>query len=124
MIVHDTPVAYSEKYGPSAHLCSTLVGDEGKEELIAFAQGIGLKVQWIQKEDQPTEHFDIFKGKLAAAKKAGAVLVNRDQIVAVWDRKRHHLGRPMIVFKTLDECIETIGTIAPFQSGRQTGMAL
>lgn len=42
------------------------------EELLAMADRIGVKAQWLQFPGQPTEHFDICRSKRALAVAAGA----------------------------------------------------
>ena len=88
MLFFDPPTLWLAKYGPSAHLESDQIGPEGRAELMAFARSIGLRPEWIQKAGTPDEHFDIFKGKLAAARRAGAVEVSRAEAVDKWHAKR------------------------------------
>jgi hypothetical protein len=56
----------------SCHMMSTLEGEEGTAELVAFAKRIGLKPEWIQKPGTTHEHFDLTERRRAAALKAGA----------------------------------------------------
>ncbi len=69
-----------------------------KEELIEFARGIGLKAAWFQtckhsRACRPPEncvhwHFDVTKSKRAAAVAAGAVEIDRHQMVALLTARR------------------------------------
>ena len=88
MIIFDTPSVWKEKYGPSAHLMSTLSGAEGTRELKEFAKKIGLKPYYIQKPGTEYEHFDIFKSGLEKAQKAGAKQVTRRELVEAIRKKR------------------------------------
>lgn len=73
----------------SAHLMSTLSGDAGTRELIAFARALGLHPSWIQYRGQPKEHFDVLGDrKHAAALAAGAELVAPRRLVEVMRAKR------------------------------------
>jgi len=61
---------------------------DSTEELLAMVDLIGVARQWIQKQGQPEEHFDIAKSKRALALANGAVEADRETIVAVIRRKR------------------------------------
>lgn len=54
---------------------SHMVADT-KEELLQMADAIGVHRKWIQKENTPSEHFDICVSKRAKAIKAGAVEIS------------------------------------------------
>lgn len=88
MIIIDAPIEWDPKYGPSCHLMSDIVGDEGTAELVAFARKIGLKTQWIQKKGTAYEHFDTFRSMTQAALDAGAKLVDRRTFVGVIKSKK------------------------------------
>lgn len=47
-----------------------------REELLVFARGIGLRLEWRQSWDTPTYHFDVTPGKRSQAIRAGAVPVD------------------------------------------------
>lgn len=91
-IVLDPAVAWPHglgpRVGPSSHLCSDLLGDEGHAELMAFARRIGMRPQWLQKPGTEHEHFDVFGSRRPRAIAAGAREVTRREIVEVWRRKR------------------------------------
>jgi len=55
-------------------------------ELLAMADTIGIDRKWFQAQSHP--HFDICKAKRAAAIKAGAIPVDRHQLVATMKRYR------------------------------------
>lgn len=73
MIVFDTPrPTGSGRFRRTAHMASTLPGEEGTQELLEFGRKIGLKPQWLQHKGEDKEHFDLFDGKIAHAKGRGA----------------------------------------------------
>lgn len=90
MIVLDTPrPCRFHHYRQTAHLASTIFGVAGTEELLEFGRRIGLEPRWLQRRGEPTEHFDLFDGRIEAAVVAGAELVSsRDFIVRVVRAKR------------------------------------
>lgn len=92
------------KMGPSCHMCSTLHGEEGTAELVAFAVKIGMRRSWLQHPGDEYEHFDLFGDRRARAVRAGAVDVTARQIADVWATKR---GRLQVVYATraqVDAC--------------------
>lgn len=82
MVVYHAPFAVRfRRFRQSTHLCSTLQGEAGTDELLVFARRIGLKPQWIQSPGTYKEHFDVFDKKIEALGPAGATLLNRDDFV-------------------------------------------
>lgn len=65
----------------SCHMMSTLEGEDGRLELIAFAKKLGMKAAWIQYPGTHRQHFD-----LVAAKRAKAVALGAAEVSARWDR--------------------------------------
>lgn len=59
---------------------------DGIDELLAMADTIGVNRKWFQPKSHP--HFDICKAKRAKAIAAGAVEVDRRQLVNVMKRYR------------------------------------
>lgn len=58
-----------------SHLMSDLPGQDGTDELIAFARRLGLNPAWIQHEGKPIEHFDLTEPKRQQAIRLGAVSI-------------------------------------------------
>lgn len=86
MILFDTPRACVgadafRRYKRTAHLGSTLRGTEGTAELLAFAARIGLKAEWLQASGDAKEHFDLFDGRIGAARALGAIEVTPREFV-------------------------------------------
>lgn len=88
MIARDKVLPWGHRLGSSCHLFSTLHGADGTRELLAFTVRIGLREAWIQFRGLPKEHFDLFRGRVAAADAAGAVLFDRRQFVNTIRTKR------------------------------------
>lgn len=83
MILIDEPRDVTfRRFKRTAHCMSTLLGAAGTAELVAFCRRLGMKPQWLQKPGDPTEHFDLFDGRLDAAIKAGAEVVSGRELVA------------------------------------------
>lgn len=82
------PHGLGPRMGPSAHLCSTVPGEAGTEELVAFALRIGMRRSWLQRPGTEHEHFDVFGARRARAVKAGAVELTVAGIAGVWGAKR------------------------------------
>lgn len=76
----------------TAHLVSTLPGEEGTAELLAFGARLGLKAAWLQHRGQPREHFDLMNGRCQAAQDAGAV-ADRRLLVEAIKAKRDSVSR-------------------------------
>ena len=71
------------------HVISTLPGEGGTAELLAFAERCGLKERWIMERGTSKEHFDLFGGAISRAEQAGAVLADRHHFVtAIKDKRR------------------------------------
>ena len=80
------------RMGPSCHMCSTLHGEVGTEELVAFAMKIGMRRSWLQHPGTEHEHFDLFGARRARAVSAGAVEITARALAAdVWAVKRARL---------------------------------
>lgn len=84
----------------SSHMMTTLQGEPGKAELIAFAKRLGLRADWIQYPGTPRQHFDLVASKRAMAVRLGAVEVGRtwrsgDQVQPI--------GRPWTVLHVTDQ---------------------
>lgn len=88
MIVMDAAQVWGHRLGPSCHLISTLAGDEGRAELLAFARRIGLREAWLQNAGQASEHFDLFGSRIERARVAGAKELGRADFVNVIRAKR------------------------------------
>jgi hypothetical protein len=86
----DRLVDYSWHRGPSCHLIADSV-----EELVAFAEGIGLRREWIQPRSSP--HFDLTAAGRDAAIEHGAIpLSNREFVAKIRElRKRRLAGEPV-----------------------------
>jgi hypothetical protein len=82
VIVFDTPRPVRFRhYKRTAHCASDLPGEAGTRELLAFGKRIGLREGWLQHRGQPREHFDLFDGRIEAARKAGAVEIDRREMI-------------------------------------------
>lgn len=46
---------------------------DSHDELVAFARSLRLRVEWIQHEGRPTEHFDLSAGMRHRAVASGAI---------------------------------------------------
>ena len=77
---------YGWRHGPSCHLIADSV-----EELIEFAESMGLRREWFQAKSTP--HFDLTVDGRAAAVSMGAIeLTNRQLIGKIREmRQRKHL---------------------------------
>lgn len=61
--------------------------DQGKEELLDFAEKIGLKRTWIQTKSY-LPHFDLVQKYRDKAIENGAVPLNRKDTVKMWQKLR------------------------------------
>ena len=62
---------------------------DSHDELMAMAEAIGLKPEWIQHEGEPGEHFDVVMSKRAQAIKTGAKEVTwREAGLALAERRK------------------------------------
>lgn len=67
----------------AAHLISSLPGAPGRQELMAFAEPIGLKARWLQNPGTSREHFDLMNHRIAVAIAAGAQQVSARELIRV-----------------------------------------
>lgn len=84
----DYGAAINRRLGQSSHLVSDLPGEAGTTELLAFAKRIGMRAEWLQKAGTRHEHFDVFEGRYERAIAAGARVVTRRELVAIFAKKR------------------------------------
>lgn len=61
---------------------------DSHEELMDMANQLGLKVEWLQHEGTPKEHFDIPVHKRAQAIRLGAKAVGMKELVRIIRSKR------------------------------------
>lgn len=66
---------------------------DSTDELLAMADRIGVQRKWLQKSGTTHEHFDIALSKRALAVKAGAIEIDRQQLVAILKGKRSALAQ-------------------------------
>lgn len=82
MILIDPPSPVQFRaFRRASHCMSTLHGEAGTRELLAFGARIGLREDWLQKRGTPTEHFDLFDGAIERARQAGAVEVPSRELI-------------------------------------------
>ena len=99
MIVMDRPRVWERGKRPSAHLVSDLTEPAAAQaELYDFAAELGLKEAWLQERGTAREHFDLWGGRLEAAREAGARTIShaafREVLKAKRDAwRRRRLGR-------------------------------
>lgn len=95
MIVVDPIANYVRRGRPirAAHLLSDQAGYAGTKELMRFGVAIGLKAGWLQADDSPHEHFDLFGKMIDAAIDAGAVKIDRYRLVSIVRAKREYHAR-------------------------------
>ena len=86
----DRLVDYAWHRGPSCHLIADSV-----EELIAFAEEIGMRREWFQPRSSP--HFDLTADGRETAIHNGAIpLSNREFVAKIRElRKRRQAGEPV-----------------------------
>ena len=70
-------IIYDKQTQGWSHLLSTLFGQAGHDELMAFAEKIGLDPSWLQHKGRQDEHFDIKGSKYYAARDNGATQVSK-----------------------------------------------
>ena len=75
-----------------AHLFSDKPGEEGSNELHAFAEKIGLRGRWVHAAYSYAEHYDIKEGYIKIAKSAGAIIVDRRKLGRILKRKKLIMG--------------------------------
>lgn len=95
MIVIDEarPYVFCGRRIVSAHMMSTLTGEEGTRELLAFGERIGQRAVWLQHRGQAEEHFDVFGSRYRLALDAGAVQITAREMVKLRRWKR---GQPAL----------------------------
>jgi hypothetical protein len=71
-----------------SHLLSDLPGAAGQEELLAFADRLGIERRWIQNAGTHTEHFDLREPMRQRALELGAVPVRYGRAVAAITRAK------------------------------------
>ena len=84
----DYGAGLNRRLGKSSHLVSDLPGAAGTEELVAFARSIGMRESWLQKAGTRHQHFDVFAGRYERALAAGARVVTRGELVAIFKAKQ------------------------------------
>lgn len=95
MIVHDTPRSTTFRFFTrTSHCSSTLPGDEGTAELLAFGRRIGLREAWLQNRGTETEHFDLFDGAIDRAVRAGSREITGRELIrlVVWPKRAARRG--------------------------------
>lgn len=95
MIVIDPVATFIRNGRPirAANLLSTEPGIEGSKELVKFARGIGIKVNWLRKDASEHEHFELHGVKIDEAVKAGALKVDRHRLVEIVKKKRQKVAK-------------------------------
>jgi hypothetical protein len=63
------------------HMISDLPGKAGEQELLDFANGIGLRERWIQRPGTAAAHFDLPPWSRDDAVQAGATQVSTRELV-------------------------------------------
>lgn len=82
MILHDPPRPVNfRRFTVTSHMMSDLPGQQGTDELDAFAVRIGLKTRWRQSSGTPTEHYDLFDGAIFRAIMAGSTEVTGRELI-------------------------------------------
>jgi hypothetical protein len=61
---------------PFRHMVMCHMIADTSDELRTMARRIGLAEKWIQRENEPGEHFDVCLSKRAACIKAGAIPIS------------------------------------------------
>ncbi len=96
MIVMDQPRdwggAFNRRWGPSNHLMSDLVGEEGSRELAAFVAEMGVSWAPVQHPGTYREHHDLAGEWIDRARSLGAKTLDRAAFVGVLRRKREAMG--------------------------------
>lgn len=102
MILIDYPKKYQVKGlmrgrpFTSSHMISSLPGSKGTDELIEFAKLLGMKPEWLQKEDTKYEHFDVFNSVYDKALKLGAKKMTPEKFVEIIRKKGDRHGHSVI----------------------------
>ena len=86
----DKLVDYSWHRGPSCHLIADSI-----DELIAFAENMGLRREWFQPKSSP--HFDLTAPGREAAINNGAIpLSNRDFVAKIRELRKRRLAGELV----------------------------
>jgi hypothetical protein len=86
----DKLVDYSWHRGPSCHLIADSV-----EELIAFAEAMGLRREWFQHKSSP--HFDLTgPGREAAINNGAIPLSNREFVAKIRELRKRRLAGELV----------------------------
>lgn len=96
MIIVDQLRDWGWHHGPSSHLISTLPGKAGTEELITFAEALGIKRKWLQKSGTHREHFDLNERAHLEAIHAGALQVDWRVLVRAIRAKKEGKSFPVL----------------------------
>lgn len=67
-----------------------------REELVGMAANLGMRLEWLQREGDAGEHFDVALGNRAKAVKLGAVEITTREFAIMVARRRTtgELGKP------------------------------
>lgn len=78
---------YGWRHGPSCHLIADSV-----DELIAFAESMGMRREWFQ--DKSTPHFDLTAdGRLAAIRLGAKPLGSRDFVAKIRELRKKRVEK-------------------------------
>ena len=89
---HDWGGAFNRRWGPSVHLISDLVGDDGAQELAAFVAAMGVAWAPVQHPGTYREHHDLAGEWIERARTLGATTLDRATFVGILRRKRAAMG--------------------------------
>jgi hypothetical protein len=87
---------YGWRHGPSCHLIADSI-----EELIDFAESIGMRREWFQAKSTP--HFDLTAEGRQAAVSMGAIELTNRQLIAKIRELRHRKRLQEDVSKSLEK---------------------
>lgn len=87
---------YGWRHGPSCHLIADSI-----EELIEFAESIGMRREWFQAESTP--HFDLTAEGRASAVAIGAIELTNRELIAKIRELRHRKRLQEDVSKSLQK---------------------
>lgn len=73
-----TPACFRNTW--ASHMMSTLPGEQGRAELVAFARQLKVSPDWIQYPGTRKQHFDLTTGKRLQALRLGATEVAADRL--------------------------------------------
>lgn len=68
----------------NCHMCS----DKDTEELLEFAEKIGLKRKWLQTSRSGLIHFDLVESKRKRAVELGAIPLTNREAHKIWEKLR------------------------------------